>query len=104
VRKDMAETVISGTAKLLSDLPVEVGAKTGTAEVVKGKKINSLFVAFAPLDNAELSITVLIEGSASNEGYAIRTAHDFLKWYFDRNRVKAILPSGSPEIPTSPQP
>jgi len=104
VRKDMAETVISGTAKLLSDLPVEVGAKTGTAEVVKGKKINSLFVAFAPLDNAELSITVLVEGSASNEGYAIRTAHDFLKWYFDRNKAKDVLPSGSPEIPMSPQP
>jgi penicillin-binding protein 2 len=104
VRKDMAETVISGTAKLLSDLPVEVGAKTGTAEVVKGKKINSLFVAFAPLDNAELSITVLVEGSASNEGYAIRTAHDFLKWYFDRDKAKDVLPSGSLEIPMSPQP
>ena len=104
MRKDMAETVISGTAKLLSDLPVKVGAKTGTAEVVKGKKINSLFVVFAPLDDAELSITVLVEGSASNEGYAIRTVHDFLKWYFNRDKITDILPSESPEVSTSPQP
>ncbi len=82
VKSDMEETVISGTAGLLKDLPVRAGAKTGTAEVVKGQSINSLFTAFAPLENPELAITVLVEGSASNQGYAIRTAHEVLKWYF----------------------
>ena len=84
VRNDMKETVVSGTAQLLKDLPVEVGAKTGTAEVAKGKSINSLFTAFAPFNNPELSITVLVEGSASNQGFAIRIAHNVLKWYFER--------------------
>ncbi|MBI2062192.1 MAG: hypothetical protein HYT64_00640 [Candidatus Yanofskybacteria bacterium] len=82
MKSDMEETVISGTAGVLKDLPVRVGAKTGTAEVVKGRSINSLFTAFAPFDNPELNITVLIEGSASNQGLAIRTAHNVLKWYF----------------------
>src|SRR3989338_3263837 len=80
----MEETVISGTAGILKDLPVKAGAKTGTAEVVKGKSINSLFTAFAPFDNPELNITVLIEGSASNQGLAIRAAHNVLKWYFSK--------------------
>lgn len=84
MKNDMEETVISGTAGILKDLPVRVGAKTGTAEVVKGKSINSLFTAFAPFDNPEINMTVLIEGSASNQGLAIRAAHNVLKWYFTR--------------------
>ena len=84
MKSDMEETVISGTAGILKDLPVKAGAKTGTAEVVKGKSINSLFTAFAPFDHPELNITVLIEGSASNQGLAIRVAHNVLKWYFAR--------------------
>ena len=82
MKSDMEETVISGTAGILKDLPVKAGAKTGTAEVVKGKSINSLFTAFAPFDHPELNITVLIEGSVSNQGLAIRVAHNVLKWYF----------------------
>jgi len=82
MKSDMEETVISGTAGILKDLPVRSGAKTGTAEVVKGKSINSLFTAFAPFDHPEINITVLIEGSASNQGLAIRVAHNVLKWYF----------------------
>jgi len=84
VKSDMEETVLSGTAGLLKDLPVRAGAKTGTAEVVKGKSINSLFTAFAPFDHPEVNITVLVEGSASNQGLAIRVAHNVLKWYFGR--------------------
>lgn len=84
MKNDMEETVISGTAEILRDLPVRVGAKTGTAEVIKGKSINSLFTAFAPFDHPEVTITVLVEGSASNQGLAIRAAHNVLKWYFAR--------------------
>ena len=86
IKSDMEETVLSGTAKLLKDLPVRVGAKTGTAEVVKGSSINSLFTAFAPFDHPEIAITVLVEGSASNQGYALRTAREVLKWYFERKQ------------------
>jgi len=85
MKSDMQETITSGTASLLRDLPVKAGAKTGTAEVVKGSSINSLFTAFAPFDNPEISITVLVEGSASNQGLAIRSAHNVLKWYFGRS-------------------
>ncbi|OGN00571.1 MAG: hypothetical protein A3B91_01705 [Candidatus Yanofskybacteria bacterium RIFCSPHIGHO2_02_FULL_41_29] len=82
----MRETVISGTAQILNDLPVKVGAKTGTAEVIKGQTINSLFTVFAPYDNPQISMTILIEGSALNQGLAIRAANSVLKWYFDNDR------------------
>ena len=92
VKSDMEETVISGTAGILNDLPVRAGAKTGTSEVIKGKSINSLFTAFAPFDNPELNISVLIEGSASNQGLAIRTAHNVLKWYFSERADSNLYP------------
>jgi len=102
MRRDMEETVISGTAKLLQDIPVRVGAKTGTSEIVKGKRINSLFTAFAPLNNAEIVVTVLTEGSSSNEGYATRTVNEFMKWYFSKDKVLDVVPSISPA--ESPEP
>lgn len=83
VKSDMRETVLNGTAHVLQDVPVSVGAKTGTAEVIKGRRINALFTAFAPAENPEIAMTVLVEGSASNQGYALRVAHEVLKWYFE---------------------
>ena len=84
VKSDMEETVLSGTAQALKDLPIRAGAKTGTAEVVKGQSINSLFTAFAPFDEPQIAITVLVENSPSNQGLAIKTAHNVLKYYFNK--------------------
>jgi penicillin-binding protein 2 len=82
MKRAMKETVLTGTAQILKDLPVEAGAKTGTAEVVKGRSINSLFTVFAPYNDPRISMTVLIEGSASNQGLAIRASNNVLRWYF----------------------
>ncbi len=84
IRTDMEETVLSGTAGIFKDLPVRVAAKTGTAEVIKGLRVNSLFTAFAPYENPELAITVLVEGSSTNQGLAIKAAYNVLKWYFEK--------------------
>lgn len=96
IKSDMQETVLSGTAQTFKDLPVTVGAKTGTAEVVKGRSINSLFTAFAPMDNPQIALTVLVEGSASNQGLAIQVAHAIMKQYF--------APPASPTPSPAPAP
>ncbi|MEK7600498.1 MAG: penicillin-binding transpeptidase domain-containing protein [Patescibacteria group bacterium] len=95
MQKAMRETVLTGTAKILQNLPVSSAAKTGTAEVTKHGKINSLFTAFAPAENPKVAITVLVESSIYSEGYASRTAHAFLKWFFTRP---------SPSSPAEPLP
>ncbi|MBX4211460.1 MAG: penicillin-binding protein 2, partial [Candidatus Yanofskybacteria bacterium] len=84
VQLGMRETVRTGTARSLQDLPVQAAAKTGTAEVIKGHSINALFTTYAPFDNPEITMTVLVEGSATNEGYAINIAHNFMRWYFNQ--------------------
>src|SRR3989344_5786123 len=86
VKNAMEETILSGTAQIFKDLPVRAGAKTGTAEVVKGSRVNSLFTIFAPFENPEVAMTVLVEGSVTNQGLAIRAAHNVLKWYFTDGR------------------
>jgi penicillin-binding protein 2 len=96
VKRDMQETVMSGTAKLLQNLPVKSGAKTGTAEVIKGQSVNALFTAFAPFDNPELAITILVEGASSNQGVAVVVADKVMKWYFERSL--GIESSPEPEI------
>ena len=86
VRNDMRETVLSGTAQPLKDLLVTAGAKTGTAEVIKGKAVNSFLIVFAPHENPELAMTILIEGATTTQqGLAIRAANEVLKWYFGRS-------------------
>lgn len=85
MRNAMRETVLSGTAQIFKELPVQVSAKTGTAEVIKGSTVNSLFTAFAPYDNPEIAITILIEGATNQQGLAIRAAYNTLKWHFNRS-------------------
>ena len=94
MQKAMRGTVTVGTAGILRDLPVSAAAKTGTAEVIKGQRINSLLTVYAPADNPRIAVTVLIEGSASNQGYALRATNQFLKWYFG-------APSPSPAASSS---
>ena len=84
MRSAMRETVLSGTAQILKELPVEMAAKTGTAEVQKGKTVNSLFTAFGPYNDPDLALTVLIEGATTQQGLAIRAAYNVLKWYYNK--------------------
>ena len=85
VRNAMRETVLSGTAQPLKDLPVTAGAKTGTAEIIKGRTANSFLIVFAPHETPELAMTVLIEGaSTTQQGLALRVADEVLKWYFGK--------------------
>lgn len=102
MQRAMRRTVTDGTAKLFRDLPVTAAAKTGTAEVVKGQRINSLVTVYAPAENPQIAMTVLIEGSASNQGYALRAARSFLGWYFDRSQTVTKTPTPTPSVPLSP--
>ncbi|OGN05168.1 MAG: hypothetical protein A2831_01645 [Candidatus Yanofskybacteria bacterium RIFCSPHIGHO2_01_FULL_44_17] len=81
VRQGMRQTILSGTAKLLQDVPVALAAKTGTAQIT-GRGLNSLFTVFGPYDDPEIVMTVLVENINESQGLAIRVANDFLLWYF----------------------
>jgi len=96
IREAMRETVLTGTAQILKELPVQVAAKTGTAEVIKGQTVNSFFTVFAPYNNPEIAMTILVEGATTQQGLAVRIAYNFLKWYFHRFDIPTLTPI--PEI------
>lgn len=101
----MQETVKTGTAHMFQDIGVTAAAKTGTAEVIKGQRINSLLTVYAPADNPTIAVTVLVEGSAQNQGYALRATRQFLKWFFAPNHdVPTPTISASPSPTPTPTP
>ncbi|MCD6421846.1 penicillin-binding protein 2, partial [bacterium] len=68
VREGMRQAVLSGTARQLKDLAVSSAGKTGTAEDPTGSgKPHSWFTCFAPYENPQIVITVMIEHGG--EGY-----------------------------------
>ncbi len=84
VREGMRETVTEGTAQQLRDLPVAVAGKTGTAQFGTGDKTHGWFVSFAPYENPELALIVLVEGQGE-EGYnAVPVSKEVYEWYFTR--------------------
>lgn len=67
--KEMMEAVVSeGTATSLGGLGYQIAGKTGTAEV-EGSGNNAWFVGFAPADNPQIAVCVLIENSDTSSSY-----------------------------------
>ena len=58
---------------------IPVGGKTGTAEVAGTN--NALFVAFAPFDNPEIAISVVVEHGAHGNTIA-PVAKEIIEEYF----------------------
>jgi penicillin-binding protein 2 len=104
MQQAMRKTVTEGTARLLQDIGVTAAAKTGTAEVIKGQRINSLLTVYAPAENPKIALTILVEGSAENQGYALRSARQFLTWYFGPRTTPTPSPSPSPTLSPSLEP
>ncbi len=88
VKEGMRQTVLSGTATLLQDLPQPVAAKTGTAEI-SNRGLNSLLIVFGPYENPMVAMTILIE-NVQGQGLAVRVAHDFLLWYFSQHNYPQL--------------
>ncbi len=86
VREGMRRTVTDGTAQTLKDLPVAVAGKTGTAEFGGEGKTHGWFVSFAPYDNPEIAIAVLVEGGGEGHSTAVPITKDVLSWYFSQRK------------------
>lgn len=86
VRQGMRQTVISGSAGSLRSVPVAVAGKTGTAQWSSKKQPHAWFTGFAPYDNPELVITVLIEEGGEGSSAAVPVANEILSWYFQNKK------------------
>jgi penicillin-binding protein 2 len=61
VKKGMQSVAEEGTASAyFKDYPVQIGGKTGTAQV-KGRPDNSVLILFAPYEDPEIAVSIVVE-------------------------------------------
>jgi penicillin-binding protein 2 len=89
VRHGMRDGVIQtyGTSYLLHDLPIAVAAKTGSAQVSNNTKTNAFFVGYAPYDNPQIAVLILVENAREGSLNVVPVARDIFLWYYN-NRIK----------------
>lgn len=82
IKQGMLEVTESGSvARYFADLDVKVGAKTGSAQVSSVTASNAVFVAFAPYDDPQIALCIVVEkGGSGSELGAI--AADIISYYF----------------------
>ena len=78
---EVANDEESTVDQYLSNLAVEVGAKTGSAQVSADENANAVFVLFAPYDDPEIVISIVVEGGASGANLA-SAAGEIVNYYF----------------------
>lgn len=82
VKRGMGMVASEGSAaRYFRDLPVKVGAKTGTAQVSRNSEAHAIFVAFAPYDDPEIAISIVVEHGGSGT-LVSAIAADVIDYYF----------------------
>lgn len=81
VMEAMRQTVTTGSARSLGSLSLAVAGKTGTAQVGGDKPPHAWFTGFAPFDNPEIAVTVLIEHGGEGSVAAVPVARDIFMWW-----------------------
>ena len=72
-----------GTAyNIFKNFNIEVGGKTGSAEA--GKNVNAWFVGFAPYNDPEIAVVVLVE-NGGHGNYTAEVAREIIAEYFGMN-------------------
>ncbi len=91
IQKGMKSVVSSGSvSSLFTDLPVTVAGKTGTAQITANEPNHALFVSYAPYEDPEISVTVVIPNGFSSSN-AAELASNVYKYYYDENSREDLL-------------
>ncbi len=86
VHQGMRAVVETGSAKItFSDYEIDVAGKTGTAQSGGGRTPHSWFISFAPYDDPQIAIAVIIENAGVNGlgKYVYNVARNMYEAYFD---------------------
>ncbi|MCS4593971.1 penicillin-binding protein 2 [Brevibacterium sediminis] len=84
----MTGVVENGTASVAKMGDTKVAAKTGTAQHAKGAAPHAWFISFAPADDPQVAVAVVVEngGNAGNEAYGATVAGPIAK-----NMMEAVV-------------
>lgn len=80
----MTEVVKSGTASKLNGASYTAAGKTGSAEYNENKEdSHAWFTGFAPTENPQICVTVIVESAGSGGDYAVPIAKRIFDHYFE---------------------
>jgi penicillin-binding protein 2 len=68
-------------SEIFGSYPIDVASKTGTAQLGEGKENNAVFVAYAPYENPEIAVAVVVEGGGSGAS-VVQIARDVFDYWF----------------------
>ena len=81
----MRGVVEEGTVSKLKGLSYTAAGKTGSAEYNSVKEdSHAWFTGFAPADNPQISVTIIIEGAGSGGDFAVPIARRIFDTYFEK--------------------
>ena len=92
--KNLAE---GGLSRYFQDCVVDAGAKTGTAQLGRGITNNGVFICFAPYDEPEVAIGMVIERGSAGANLA-STAVQILNAWFDRETDDEHIITGENQL------
>ncbi|MEK7473415.1 MAG: penicillin-binding protein 2 [Patescibacteria group bacterium] len=83
VRLGMRDCVTYGSCRALNAMSFPVAGKTGTAQWHSEKDYHAWFTSFAPFDNPEIVVTVLLEEGGEGSETAVPVAREILQAWWD---------------------
>jgi len=86
----MERAVLAGTARRASVVGIHVAAKTGTAENPP-RKDHSLLICFAPIDNPQIAISIIVENGGFGATWAAPIASLMIEHYLTDTVVRKEL-------------
>lgn len=89
LKESMKGVVLDGTARrVFEHFPITVAGKTGTAERGRdNESANALFISYAPYEQPEIAVVVVIERGVWGS-FAAYVARDIFNAYFDLNEER----------------
>lgn len=98
IHKGMRAVITTGTVRTsFIDFKIQLAGKTGTAQENPLKPNHAVFICYAPYDNPEIAVSVLIPNGYTSS-YAAEIAKETLSIYYELNVTDAdaaIIPENS---------
>jgi penicillin-binding protein 2 len=87
VQEGMREAVTAGTARQLNTLSITSAGKTGTSQFdgADPSRTHAWFTMYAPYENPQIVITILVESGGEGNAAALPIAKDALAWCVKNN-------------------
>jgi len=96
IREGMYMASLYGSASyVFGTYEIPVCSKTGTAQLGEDQVNNAVFIAFAPKDDPEIALSVVVEKGGAGS-YLAEAAREIFDWYFSQDSTSEPVPENVP--------